>query len=31
MTRALIKADGNEGRRGPFLKVMGALKMGFGS
>ena len=31
MTKALVKADENEGRRGPFLKVMDALKMGFDS
>jgi hypothetical protein len=31
MTKALIKADENEGRRGAFLKVMDALKMGFDS
>ena len=31
MTKALVKADQNEGRRGPFLKVMDALKMGFDS
>lgn len=31
MTRAMVKADENEGRRGPFLKVMDALKMGFDS
>jgi len=31
MTKALIKADENEGRRGPFLKMMDALKMGFDS
>lgn len=31
MTKALVRADENEGRRGPFLKVMDALKMGFDS
>lgn len=31
MTRGLIKADRNEGRRGPFLKVMDAVGMGFDS
>lgn len=31
MTKALIKSDENEGRRGPFLKVMDAMKMGFDS
>lgn len=31
MTRALARADQNEGRRGPFLKLMDAMKMGFDS
>jgi glycine/D-amino acid oxidase-like deaminating enzyme len=31
MTKGLINADRNEGKRGPFLKVMDALKMGFDS
>ncbi|WP_198401394.1 hypothetical protein [Acidipropionibacterium acidipropionici] len=31
MTKAMVRADQNEGRRGPFLKVMDALKMGFDS
>lgn len=31
MTKGLIKADRNQGKRGPFLKVMDALKMGFDS
>ncbi|WP_145942517.1 NAD(P)/FAD-dependent oxidoreductase [Corynebacterium glyciniphilum] len=31
MTKALIRADENEGRRGLFLKVMDRLKMGFDS
>jgi hypothetical protein len=31
MTKALVKADRNEGRRGPFLRLMDALKMGFDS
>lgn len=31
MTAALVKADRNEGKRGPFLKVMDAVGMGFDS
>ena len=31
MTRALVKADRNEGKRGPFLKIMDAVGMGFDS
>lgn len=31
MTRGLIKADRNEGKRGPFLKIMDAVGMGFDS
>lgn len=31
MTNGLIKADRNEGKRGPFLKVMDAVGMGFDS
>lgn len=31
MTNGLIKADRNEGKRGPFLKVMDAAGMGFDS
>ncbi|MDN5876595.1 MAG: FAD-binding oxidoreductase [Brevibacterium sp.] len=30
-TNALIKADGNEGRRGPLLKALDAVGMGFDS
>ena len=30
-TNALIKADENEGRRGPLLKVLDAVGMGFDS
>ena len=30
-TAALIRADENEGRRGPLLRVLDALKMGFDS
>ena len=31
MTNGLGKADRNEGKRGPFLKVMDAVGMGFDS
>ncbi|GAA4378865.1 FAD-dependent oxidoreductase [Paeniglutamicibacter cryotolerans] len=31
MTRALAKADRNEGKRGPFLRTMDAIGMGFDS
>ncbi|RAX50233.1 FAD-dependent oxidoreductase [Arthrobacter sp. AQ5-05] len=31
MTNGLVKADRNEGKRGPFLKVMDGLGMGFDS
>lgn len=31
MTRGLIKADQNQGKRGPFLKIMDAVGMGFDS
>lgn len=31
MTRGLIRADRREGRRGPFLRVMDAIGMGFDS
>lgn len=31
MTNGLVKADRNEGRRGPFLRVMDAVGMGFDS
>ncbi|MFJ6417963.1 NAD(P)/FAD-dependent oxidoreductase [Paeniglutamicibacter sp. NPDC091659] len=31
MTNGLVKADRNEGKRGPFLKVMDAVGMGFDS